>query len=527
MSRLLVVFGIDPKRYWLLMDLFRKLSQRGEMLDQMGLNGYALKSASLLYFVLAAFLSLIFAAAGMQPGLYLKIFIGMTTLIMLSILLSEAGNSLLNPAEALTLAHQPIDGATWTAAKLSHLARIVCYLVPGLNTAPAIAGLFLKGTSWVYPIYHLGVAFAVGFGAALGCCAAYGWMLRFVPIRRLKAAGQFVSALPFLAISMNGPARSLLKPLHLDILLQKLAANMAIRWGFGAALVLGIVFGIRSLSADYLVRASMILRGGASAGSRSRKGLLSALVRTLFGGQTAVAGFAFTSRMMLRDWQFRRQLIPMAVMPMMSLLSFFRSGRPADPFSGQFSSFDLLPHLIGTLLLFICTFLQFGTDYKGAWVFQAAPSGSMEGFARGIFATLWIGFVLIPHLIVIPLLIWLWNTPHALLFDAWSLCAASTYLSFELQLINGVPFSRQVDPSRQSASFMMLLGGGLVIAIAVALQHFVIFRFTAAVVITGAGLALAAFFLTRSSLDSLATSMRYNLSQLSTESKPLYKEIAV
>lgn len=511
------------------MGLFKMLSERGEMLDQMGLNGYALKSASWLYFALAACFAIISVAVGVSEARYLSIFIGMTALVILSILLSEAANSLLNPSEALTLAHQPINGATWTAAKLSHLARIVLYLVPGLNTAPALLGPFLKGTSWWYPLYHLAVALIVGFGAALTCCAAYGWMLRFIPIRRLKAAGQFVAALPFLAISANGPARNILKPLHLGTFFAALFSNGWVRGSLAAALVIGVVFGIRSLSADYLVRASMIVRSGAStgSGSRSPKKGLAALVRACFGGQTAAAGFAFTSRMMLRDWQFRRQLIPIAVVPVISMLSFFSAGRPADPFSGQFSAVDLLPHMLGLLMLLICSLLHFGTDYKGAWVFLSAPSGAMEGFARGIFATLWITFVLIPHIVAIPILVWLWGAPHALLFVAWSLCAASAYLSLELLLIDGVPFSRQTDPSRQTVGFIMIFGSMMGIAIAVAIQHFLIFRYVTAVVLTGVALGAGTFFVTRASLDHLATAMRYDLGQQSTESKPLYKEVAV
>ena len=63
MSLLFSWLGIDARRYWLLMDLFRQLSDRGEMLDQMGLTGFALKSAAMLYFVVVALLSLLFVLA--------------------------------------------------------------------------------------------------------------------------------------------------------------------------------------------------------------------------------------------------------------------------------------------------------------------------------------------------------------------------------------------------------------------------------------------------------------------------------
>ena len=56
-------------------------------------------------------------------------------------LLSETANSLVNPVEGLVLAHYPINGATYTAAKLTHLLRILSYTVPALNLLPALAGL--------------------------------------------------------------------------------------------------------------------------------------------------------------------------------------------------------------------------------------------------------------------------------------------------------------------------------------------------------------------------------------------------
>jgi hypothetical protein len=527
MSMLFSWFDIDARRYWLLMGLFRQLSERGEMLDQMGLNGYALKSAAWLYFALTALLCLIFLLAQPAVTVYFTMFMGITAVLLLSILLSEAGNSLINPAEAMVLAHQPINGATYTAAKLSHLVRIVLYLVPGINAVPALAGLLLKGAAWYYPIFHMAAALGVGLAAALLCCAFFGWMLRFVPVRRLKAAGQLAGALPFLGLTSMGPAGNLIRRLHLGVRVTDLLAKPAVRWGLGVAVGAGFIFGIRSLTADYLIRVSSMTRGGAHAGSRTRKSRLGVFVRRFFGGQPAVAGFAFVSRMMLRDWQFRRQMIPMAVLPLISVGSLISAGRPPDPFSGRFTPLHLLPHLLGTLLLFVCMFLPYGNDYKGVWIFSSIPSGAFDGFARGIFAVLWIHFILIPHLIALPLLAWLWGLPHALLFIAWSLAAASVYLGLELRLIESVPFSRQIDPSRQSVGLTLILGGGIVASIAVGVQYYLVFRSPAIVAVTGAALGVAAFFLTRASLSTLAVSMRYHLGLISVETGTLYKEIAV
>jgi hypothetical protein len=293
----------------------------------------------------------------------------------------------------------------------------------------------------------------------------------------------------------------------------------------GAAMVAAVGLGIRSLSADYLIRVSSMTRGGASAGSRARTSRLRAIVSRFFGGQPALAAFAFVSRMMLRDWQFRRQLIPMLIYPLFGLASIFARGWPMDPFARQFSPVHLLPHILGSLLFFICSALRYGNDYKGAWIFLTIPSRSIDGFARGILAMLWIELILIPNLIALPLLAWPWGIWHAALFIAYSMATASVYLALELNLIEEVPFSKQVDKP-VALTLMLMMVAGMAVAIAVSLQYFLVFRSAAVVAVTSAALAVLAYFVTRASLSALAVSIRYHLGLISAEAKPLYKEIA-
>ena len=152
-ARVLQFLGVDPKRYWLLMDLFDQLSERGEMLDQLGRNGVALKTAVWIYFALSCLMTLLYIAVGVDETTYASNFLVFNAVVLLSVLLPETSNSLLNPAEGLVLAHQPINGATYTAAKLTHLARIVFYLALGLNAIPAAAGLSGAWHELVVSIY--------------------------------------------------------------------------------------------------------------------------------------------------------------------------------------------------------------------------------------------------------------------------------------------------------------------------------------------------------------------------------------
>jgi hypothetical protein len=116
---------------------------------------------------------------------------------------------------------------------------------------------------------------------------------------------------------------------------------------------------------------------GSAVGSKTRRSRIAGIVA--FGGQSARAGYAFASRMMLRDWQFRRTLIGMSVVALMSVPAMVVSGWKIDPFSNQFTAMYFLPHTFGFLLFLICLVLPYGSDYKGAWVFRLS-AGIRETF---------------------------------------------------------------------------------------------------------------------------------------------------
>ena len=303
-SRLLVSLGINPNHYWLLMDLFGQLSERGEMLDELGRNGVALQTVAWIYAIFSGILSILMVLSQPAVATYFWTFQGLTAFLFLSVLVSEAGNSLVNPVEGLILAHQPINGATYTAAKLTHLVWIVLYLAPGLNAVPAFGGLMLKEATWHYPLTHLLAAFTTGLVAAFLCCALYGWLMRFVPARRLKAAGQLAASMPFVVMMLQRPVGKWFTSLGI---LQWWSALAGMRWALGLAAGAGalaiVSIRIRSLSADYLIRASSMMRGGSTAGTELRRSLVGEIVARWMGGQPARAGFAFVSRLARRDYQ--------------------------------------------------------------------------------------------------------------------------------------------------------------------------------------------------------------------------------
>ncbi|MGO8735569.1 MAG: hypothetical protein ACLQVM_22550 [Terriglobia bacterium] len=524
-SGLLKACGVNPRHYWLLVDLFGQLSERHEFMTQLGHSGYALKSIAWWYLVFSSLFSLVFLFTQPPVAQYLSIFLVMTAVLLLGLLISETNNSLVNPVEGLVLAHQPIDGATYTAAKLTHLGRILFYVVPALNGVPAFAGLALRRTPWFYPFLHMLAAFALGLVIALSCCAVFGWLIRFVPASRLKAVGNWTELIAWMACICFPQASLFLIRVHFSNWLPPPGVpRLALAAAAGVLIVGSVVFGVRSLSVDYMLRVSSIVHGGSSAKRQDRRLDKTSAMSGWFGGQLGRAGFEFVSQMMTRDWQFLRQVVP--VVPMLVIGGVAMApGLRVTPFSGRFTSLHVLPHAFGLMLLIICNVLEYGNDYKGAWVFLLVPAGAWERFARGVFAVLWLKFIMVPHLFLLALLTWFWGFRVAALFLSYSLAVASFYLGLELRLIEGVPFSKQPQVSRGAMMIPIMFIGGLGAALAVALQHFFIFHSQPRALTATAIVAVGAYFLTGSSLRSLNSSMRFSLGLVSGESSFVYKEV--
>jgi len=524
-SRLLERLGIDPRRYWLLMDLFGELSERGEVMDQLGRNGVALETAGWLYAAVSALMAIAMIVSRTAPAAYLSAFLGLTGFLLLFILLSEAGNSLVNPEEGLILAHQPINGATYTAAKLSHLARIVFTLAPAMNVVPALGSLLLPRAPWYFPLFEMTCALAVGLVAALLSCALYGWLIRLLPAKRLRAAAQTAGALPFLSFMLWGPLERLFKRAAIA---DRLPTGPAAQWGMAAAAgiiaITAVAFGIRSLSADYLLRVTGIMHG-ARRKTRARRSRLFETAAALAGGQAGRAGWAFVSRMARRDFQFRRQALPMLIILAFSFVPLVARGWRTDPFSRRFTTMHLAPHLFGFVLFFVCSLLKYGAEYKGRWIFQLAPARSVAGFARGVYAALYVPCIAVPHILLLPALVWAWGFWNAGLFVCFSLAVSSIYLALEIRLVDAVPFTRQMVATGSAAMMGILMVGAVAIAVAVGIQYFVIFHSPATAAASAVVLGGVAWMATRQAVRGFAEAMRYDLATVSGEAGTLYREV--
>jgi hypothetical protein len=529
-SNVLKLFDINPKRYWLLMDLFHMLSARGEQQGELGRQKRALR-VSFAWFLLfgtgAALLGLLIYP---RAWVLASIVIGLTMYVLMSVLLSEAASSLVNPEEALSLSHQPINGATYTAAKLSHLLGVVFYTVMGWNLVPALLSPFFRNGRWFYPVVYLTVAMTAGILLALFCCSIFGLAMRVVPARRMKSAAQFIQAIPIVIFSIfRFSPPGTLRRTYTALVTAITPLQVIPGWMFGlAGAGLGsvvIVTGLRSLSADYLIRASTMAHGHSSADTRIRRSVLGEFVRLFFGGQIGRAGFDYTKRLMLRDWQFRRRLF--GLLPLMIGLMFgiARAGLKS-PFDSGFSITPLIPQGIGFFTYMTCMIVQYGNDYKGVWLFQLVADRAYGRFARGVHAALWLFFIAAPYVLTFPVFSWIWGIEAAVAFLLYGVACSSLYLAFGLRAIEGVPFGKQNAPGRDTAGqgsvrfFLMVF-----VVLPAAGVQYLVFRSAVSVGIAIVVLGVAALGITRWSLSTFETAIRHHINTTSQISSMLYTEM--
>ena len=541
-ARLLGRLGIEPKRYWVLVDLYKALSKRQERI-QLGHHDFSMGFLLILLFAFSSVASLLWVATGdYSHQFYLPFFIALTIFPLAIVMLPEAAENLVNPVEAAVFAHMPVNGATWAGAKLTHLTRLVLYVVAGVNIVPAMVGLFLPHRpgfpAAAYPPLHFVSTLGSGVFAALACCALLGWLVRFVPARRLKGAALLFAALPMgLAIFLNMASRwwddlsawmaSIEPPEAWLSTLDAVPGGWPAAAGAAglAVAIPAVGFGLRALSRDHLIRVYVLTRKGPALRRRKpRRRRTGAWVSGLAGGPAARAGYEYTRTMLMRDWQFRRYMASESLFVVIGFIAVLVAGRGSSPFSGDFAPTHFLPHVLGLGIFQTCQFLVYGNDHKGVWQFFLAPGSSLGPFAHGVHAALWLLLVVVPNALIFLVLAWSWNLWEAVVFTAYSTAAASLYLAIWLGRVNGLPFGRQPEPQRKVAAVGIVFLFLFAIAIAVGIQY-VLFMSVAAVIAVTLIVALGAYALTRSALRGLESRIVLHLQTAAAGSIMLYTEV--
>ena len=520
-------FGIAAHEYWLLVDLLKTLSRRQEI-AQLGSRMNSMRKAAAFLAVLYGLLGVVMLSFGVPVVLYLTMLVLLTALQLSTLLLPDVAATLVNPSEATVLAHQPITGATWTLAKITHLLRVIVFIVLALNCIPALAGSLLLGFSgWQrtsYAIVHLSVTLVVGLIVGLGCCSVFGWLIRYTPPRRLQAISALIQVVPMLL--MYGITRwirptdetwTLLETPPSELLAAVLASlgmpSSVIIAGLALLAAWAIVFGLRALSSNRLIRSY-----DQDSVSRQESGLhgsnLLPSISARLGNQVRRSGFVYISRIMMRDWQFWRNMLSMAFPALVGFGVIIVQSWDSSPFSSKFTTIHLLPHMLGLLALISCRFIAFGSDHKESWLFVMVPNQFVIPFAQGVTLFLLSFTLILPHAVGFAVLTWSWPLFDLVLFVLFSAVVTALYLCAGLRFIGGIPFGKQFDPDKSILSLVFLITWGLSMGIAVGIQYLLFLSYFA-VVVAVVILLITALFSARSSVARFAVDIRVHLDEIS------------
>lgn len=519
--------GVEPYRYWILVDLFETLGKRQEV-ARTGSDAFSMRTLVIIWFFFSGVLGVVMGALGATAGVYLLVFLALTTFQLSMLLIPEIAEGLVNPVEGLILAHQPVNGATWLAATLTHLIRTVVYVVAGVNGVPALVPLLGPSGEgfrpFVYPIIHLLTALGVGLVVGFLCCSLFGWLVRFVPVRRLKAAAAMVQVIPmFIAVGIQfssaGGNELWSWVMSIEPPEAWLGIGDTVPGGFPALLAVvaltlttvAAVLGVRALSGDHLIRVSSLMHSGSTVRQREwRRWNVGRWIARYAGGQAARAGFEYLRSMALRDWQFRKNVAMNTPHLFIGLILLLVVGTETTPFAAGFAYTHFLPHLIGTMIFFTCLFLAYGNDYKAVCWFAIVPDSSFRPFVRGVHGGLWFLLVAVPNFVCLPVLAWSWGVRDALWVIAFSTAVASLYLAVGLRLIDGLPFGKQTPPARQVVTLAMTIVYVVVLSVAIGIQYLV-FRSVVAVAAVTVIVSIGTWFLTRATLADFESRIRRSL----------------
>jgi hypothetical protein len=498
---LLTSFGIHPGQYQVLVDLFGTLGERKELLGNLGMDRHAMNLTSLGLLVPGGFLALLAFGDG-SLAMFNMITLAVSSLVLFMLLVMEASNSFLNPAEAAVLAHRPIAGATYFAAKLTYLVIVVLRATLALNGPAALTGLIKPEARWFYPVTHFVAACTAGLFLALVGCAVFGVLFRILPASRVRSAALWVQVVvSVLPLGFNIGRRALqnfvaaIAPRTAGIdwsfvpltwfnaiaLAGQGGGRVSMGWPAVVGMIVSGIFialGVRSLSSGYMTRIVGVMRSRGKRPRRLQGSPVGRLVRMVTGRPSGQAAFGFMACMMRRDWQFRRGIIPIAVPLFVMLPLMLRAGvDDLAPFgAGRFSIFGFLPIVLCLITLGICQILAFSDHYRGAWIFVIAPAAGLRGFVRGVYWSIWLPFLAMPFVIVMIVFSAEWGVQDAALFSAYALAVASLLFGLQLLIVDTLPFTSAPSAERSAAIVSFIMFGPIAAGIAWVLQAQFIFR---------------------------------------------------
>ncbi len=483
-QRLLRRMGLDPRQFVIFLELFRTLSAREEFMGSVGVNRlniiYLSYWTALMGVYVLAFLML--GNAVPPAPFYLLFNLSLTFALTFLLFVREAANSLFSPVEASMLAHTPIHGPTYAAAKIVHIIIAVLYPVLGLNLYPALIGFIAApGARWFWFVSHLSSAFLIGLWTAFIICAFYGFVRRLVPADLLKSVSTWIQVISMSAfVAIPAFFKSFMAdlfaarfensqwtwlPVTWFVEIGRMGCQGTV-WRLGSqggwsilASIFIIWFGLRSFTGTYLSEAaSTAVR---QSRRNNKRGVLyrclTSSAGAIIGAAAGLGAFCFISQMIRRDKLLWRALLIQTwlvlLVTVLAIVALARFG--LDPAS------HILPHLLGLMVWAVCINLQTTAFNSASWIYLTAPLGSVRALARGVFGALWVSLVVLPHACLLLFISIFVNWKEAVLVTGFNLIVVSLYLAVAIRMISGLPFSSTANESRNMVNSIYIQICGL------------------------------------------------------------------
>jgi hypothetical protein len=293
-----------------------------------------------------------------------------------------------------------------------------------------------------------------------------------------------------------------------------------------------IWLGLRSFIGIYISEAVSMIQGGYwrnyELGTVSR--VYTKAVRKLTGSPLGLGAFCFVSKMIRRDWQYRRTILTQAWLPFLIILLMIllaaRGSAPPSPFSSSEASFiHIMPHILGLIAVALCVNLCFTDFHSSSWIYLISPVYSLRPFARGVYWALWIPTAGITNGLMLPFLIRFWGWKEATLAVGFSLIVVSLYLGCAMILISGLPFASPLNESSATKNVIHLQVCSLMVMAAPATLHWALFQYRWIAFLSGIILTVLTWLVVHWTLGELESAMRWKLHLLKVGANQMFEEI--
>jgi hypothetical protein len=430
--------------------------------------------------------------------------LGVSMLVIGTSLIVEFNEVVLDPEDLDVIGHQPIPARTYSAARLTNLLAYVLLMTVALNLFPAIMGLGLRDTGWLYLPAYVAAAF-------LGNLAVTGVILLLYTIgksgRPRDAVREVLSWTQTVLIMIafyggqmvlrdsqdrlemaayNLPSWVMyLPPAWLTSFVDSTApTSEGVKWWIlGAGLLVNIILWtlvIRRVSVVYArMQPAGTGRQRTTLPALKEPGRLNgALTRVRLVSRAESAAFWLCSTMLRRDQDLRMRSWPSLGVAIALVLVGLFTGQLGDPFVSRNPATSVLPvaslYLLAYPLPTIINNLNFSRDHNASWLLWSAPVRDRVAFAEGMrkAVTYRILLPVIVALLLVFTIIWrdVW---HALLHVAagWLVVTGAGH-AVQIGILRRYPFSSPAARGSITGSIALFAAVVNASAMSLAVAHY-------------------------------------------------------